>query len=107
MSVNVFAIRAGGSGCETVRGVCCLMGCRHVGCFFPEQLARVAIKTKDLECQPGQLPATFTPTRATSTLKSAFVITFSDITGRIARDGQPALHTSFEQLRQSLANLRK
>ena len=43
---------------------------------------------------------------ATSALSSAFVITFTDAFERIGAGPQPALYTSFEQLRQPLSSLR-
>ena len=52
-----------------------------------------------LHCRMSLLPAS-------SALKAAFVITFIDVTGRVADSGRVALHTSFERLRQPLASLR-
>ena len=52
-----------------------------------------------LHCRMSLLPAT-------SVLTSAFVIAFSDVTGRIAHSGRPALKTTLEALRLPLASLR-
>ena len=52
-----------------------------------------------LHCRMSLLPAT-------SVLTSAFVIAFSDVTGRIAHSGRPALKTTLEGLRMPLASLR-
>ncbi len=52
-----------------------------------------------LHCRMSLLPAT-------SILESAFVVAFSDVTGRIAHCSRPALEATQEALRQPLASLR-